>query len=111
MLILAITWLLPLIAIGFLSGAIFRLRYQLVVALALAAGSLFYFVKYKHASESVPALYFALSIVAFIAAYAGGTLFGRFVQSEIKGRPAMMALSVLTVAFFLVTTSTSGVYR
>ena len=111
MLLLAITWLLPLIAIGFLAGAIFRLRYQVVLALALAAGSLFYFIKYRYAADTVPALYLALCIPAFLGAYWGGALFGRFVQSEVKGRPVMMTLSILTVAFFLAATTTSTVYR
>jgi hypothetical protein len=111
MLILAITWLLPLIAIGFLAGVMFRLRAQLVVALALAAGCLFHFFKNKYASGAIPPLYFVLSIPAFLGAYGGGAVFGRFVQSEIKGRPVMLTVSILTVALFLVATTTSDVYR
>ena len=45
MLVLTIKWLLPLVAIGFLAGAMFRLRYQVVAALALAAGCAYYFLK------------------------------------------------------------------
>ncbi len=111
MLILAITWLLPLIAVGFLAGAMFRLRAQLVVALALGAGCLFHFFKYKYAPDTVAPLYFLLSIPAFFAAYGSGAVFGRFVQSEIKGRPFMLTISVLTVAFFLVATTNSAAYR
>lgn len=108
MLVLAIKWLLPLVAIGFLAGAMFRLRYQVVAALALAAACTYYFFKYKYA-ESVPALTMVLSIPLFIGGYGSGALFGRFVQSEVKGRPVMSTLSVLTVACLLFTSSTSSI--
>ena len=111
MLTLTITWLLPLLAIGFLAGVIFRPRYHLAGALAVALACLAYIVTDKPGATPASPLYLALCIPAFLGAYAGGALFGRFVQSEVKGRPVMLGISVLTVAFFLAATTTSTVYH
>ena len=112
MLMLAIKWLLPLVAIGFLAGVIFRMRSQIALAIALALGSVFYFFSYKYGQDpNFSALYFLISIPLFAASYGGGALFGKFVQSEVKGKPLMMTVSVLTVGLFLLATTNSAVYR
>ena len=112
MLMIAIKWLLPLIAIGFVAGVVFRRRAQIAVAIVLALGGLFYFWKYAMADSGGPTLLYAALLIPFcIAAYGCGAVFGKFVQSEVKGRPVMLTLSLLTVGWFLFATTNSAVYR
>lgn len=112
MIILAFKWLLPFIAIGFLAGAIFRLRAQLAGAAVLVVGSLYYFFAHKYVPDAgYSAFLFLLGIPLFLASYGGGAVFGKFVQSEIKGRPVMLTVSVLTVGLFLFTTTNAALYR